>query len=124
MRDWPSTLGKNVRRLRLQKGPTQEQLAFEAEIDLTYVGGIERGKRNPSLLVMARIAKALSVPLPRLLGEKSVSRPNLGRSSHNRFAGLAPFFCYPKIPMALMSPAASIFASGSDGFAALFIGRV
>jgi transcriptional regulator with XRE-family HTH domain len=69
MRDWPSTLGKNVRRLRLQKGLTQEQLAFEAEIDLTYVGGIERGKRNPSLLVMARIAKALSVPLPRLLGE-------------------------------------------------------
>jgi transcriptional regulator with XRE-family HTH domain len=36
----------------------QLQLAFEAEIDLTYMGGIERGKRNPSLLVMARIANA------------------------------------------------------------------
>lgn len=48
---------------------TQERLAFEAEIDLTYVGGIERGKRNPSLAVMARIAEALSVPLPRLLQE-------------------------------------------------------
>ncbi|WP_420833343.1 helix-turn-helix domain-containing protein [[Pseudomonas] carboxydohydrogena] len=48
---------------------TQERLAFEAEIDLTYVGGIERGKRNPSLSVMARIADALSVPLPRLLQE-------------------------------------------------------
>jgi Helix-turn-helix len=36
------------------KGLTQEQLAFEAEIDLTYVGGIERGKRDSSLLVMAR----------------------------------------------------------------------
>ena len=34
----------------------------EAKIDLTYMGGIERGRRNPSLLVMARIAKALSVP--------------------------------------------------------------
>jgi hypothetical protein len=32
---------------------------FEAEIDLTYVGGIERGERNPSLMVMARIAVAL-----------------------------------------------------------------
>jgi transcriptional regulator with XRE-family HTH domain len=42
--------------VRQQKGLTQEKLAFEAEIDLTYVGGIERGKRNPSLLVMARIA--------------------------------------------------------------------
>jgi transcriptional regulator with XRE-family HTH domain len=48
---------------------TQEQLAFEAEIDLTYMGGIERGKRNPSLMVMGRIAKALSVPLPKLLSE-------------------------------------------------------
>ncbi len=48
---------------------TQEQLAFNAEIDLTYLGGIERGKRNPSLAVLARIADALSVPLPKLLGE-------------------------------------------------------
>jgi transcriptional regulator with XRE-family HTH domain len=60
---------RNVRRLRLKKGITQEELAFEAEIDLTYVGGIERGKRNPSLLVMGRIANALSVPLVRLLSE-------------------------------------------------------
>ncbi|WP_370146587.1 helix-turn-helix domain-containing protein [Bradyrhizobium ottawaense] len=48
---------------------TQEELAFAAEIDLTYVGGIERGQRNPSLMVMARIADALSVPLTRLLAE-------------------------------------------------------
>jgi transcriptional regulator with XRE-family HTH domain len=69
MQDWRAVLGKNVRRIRQQKRLTQEQLAFEAEIDLTYVGGIERGKRNPSLLVMARIANALSVPLTRLLHE-------------------------------------------------------
>ena len=69
MRDWRNIVGKNVRRLRQQKGLTQEELAFEAEIDLTYMGGIERGKRNPSLLVMARIAEALSVPLPRLLND-------------------------------------------------------
>jgi len=67
MRDWRSIFGRNVRRLRQQRGLTQEKLAFEAEIDLTYMGGIERGKRNPSLLVMARIAEALSVPLPKLL---------------------------------------------------------
>jgi transcriptional regulator with XRE-family HTH domain len=67
MQDWRVILGKNVRKFRQQRGITQEKLAFEAEIDLTYVGGIERGKRNPSLLVMARIAKALSVPLARLL---------------------------------------------------------
>ena len=67
MRDWRGIFGRNVRRLRQQKGLTQEELAFEAEIDLTYMGGIERGKRNPSLLVMARIADALSVALPKLL---------------------------------------------------------
>jgi len=67
MRYWRAIFGKNVRKLRQQRKLTQEQLAFEAEIDLTYVGGIERGKRNPSLLVMARIADALTMPLPRLL---------------------------------------------------------
>jgi transcriptional regulator with XRE-family HTH domain len=69
MRNWRGILGRNVRRLRQERQTTQEQLAFDAQIDLTYLGGIERGKRNPSLLVMARIAEALSVPLPKLLSE-------------------------------------------------------
>jgi transcriptional regulator with XRE-family HTH domain len=42
---------------------------LKAEIDLTYMGGIERGKRNPSLLVMARIADALSISLLKLLSD-------------------------------------------------------
>ncbi len=62
-RELISIFARNVRRSRQKMGITQEKLAFEAEIDLTYVGGIERGKRNPSLLVMGRIASALSVPL-------------------------------------------------------------
>jgi transcriptional regulator with XRE-family HTH domain len=69
MQDWRAVVAKNVGRLRRQRGLTQEELAFRAKIDLTYMGGIERGRRNPSLLVMARIAKALSVPLPKLLSE-------------------------------------------------------
>lgn len=69
MQNWCAIVGKNVRRIRLQRGMTQEQLAFEAEIDLTYVGGIERGKRNPSLMVMARISDALAVPLSKLIAE-------------------------------------------------------
>jgi transcriptional regulator with XRE-family HTH domain len=59
--DWRRVLGENVRRVRRERALTQEQLAFEAQIDLTYLGGIERGRRNPSLLVMARIADALGV---------------------------------------------------------------
>jgi transcriptional regulator with XRE-family HTH domain len=69
MQDWRAKLGRNVRRLRKQRGLTQEKLAFGAEIDLTYLGGIERGKRNPSLVVMARIADALTVPLAKLLSD-------------------------------------------------------
>jgi transcriptional regulator with XRE-family HTH domain len=69
MQNWCGIVGKNVRKLRLQKGMTQEALAFAAEIDLTYIGGIERGRRNPSLLVMARIAEALSTPLAKLIAD-------------------------------------------------------
>jgi transcriptional regulator with XRE-family HTH domain len=60
MDDWGAIVGTNVRKRRQERGLTQEQLAFAAEIDLTYVGGIERGKRNPSVLVLVRIAEALS----------------------------------------------------------------
>jgi transcriptional regulator with XRE-family HTH domain len=67
MQDLRPIIAKNIKKLRLARGLTQEQLAFEAEIDLTYVGGIERGKRNPSLLVMGRIADALSVRVLDLL---------------------------------------------------------
>ena len=60
MEDWRAIVGDNVRRLRQAAKLTQEQLAFEASIDLTYVGGIERGRRNSSLIVVARIATALN----------------------------------------------------------------
>jgi transcriptional regulator with XRE-family HTH domain len=56
MQDWRAVIGRNVRKIRQQRRMTQEKLAFEAEIDLTHIGGIERGKRNPGLLVMARVA--------------------------------------------------------------------
>jgi transcriptional regulator with XRE-family HTH domain len=69
MQNWCVIVGRNVRRLRQSKRMTQEELAFEAKIDLTYVGGIERGRRNPSLLVMVRIAEALSVPITKLLAD-------------------------------------------------------
>jgi transcriptional regulator with XRE-family HTH domain len=65
--DWKAVVGGNVRRLRLERGLTQEQLALEAELDLTYVGGIERGKRNPSLLAIVRLAGALNIDPAELL---------------------------------------------------------
>lgn len=65
--DWRRVVGANIRRLREAKGLTQEEVAFRAKIDLTYMGGIERGRRNPSLLVMTRIARALAIDPTELL---------------------------------------------------------
>jgi transcriptional regulator with XRE-family HTH domain len=70
MQDWKRIVGSNIRCLRDARELSQEKLAFEAEIHLTYLGGIERGRRNPSLLVLARIAKALSVSPADLLRQK------------------------------------------------------
>ena len=67
MRDWRQFVGLNVRVLRMARGLTQEQLAFAAKIDLTYLGGIERSRRNPSLMVLARIAAALKTEPAELL---------------------------------------------------------
>ncbi|MEI9926963.1 MAG: helix-turn-helix transcriptional regulator [Sphingomonas sp.] len=72
--DWRLRVGQNVRRLRHAKGLSQEKLAVDAAIDLTYLGGIERGRRNPSLLVMVRIADALDAPLEALIANESFQR--------------------------------------------------
>lgn len=67
MQDWRRTVGSNIRRLRQAKKLTQEDLAFRAKIDTTYLRGIEAGRRNPSLLVMVKLATALGVRPTELL---------------------------------------------------------
>ncbi len=64
-----AAFGQAVRKLRLAKGLSQEQLAELANIHRTYVGDVERGARNISLVNMTKIAAALGVPLSRLIHE-------------------------------------------------------
>ena len=59
-------LGERVRQLRLEKGLSQEELAFRAGIHRNYLGGIERGERNPALKNIAAIAKALDTSVSEL----------------------------------------------------------
>lgn len=52
-------LGNQIRLLRKLKGLSQEQLALQAEVDRSYIGGIERGERNVSFLTLIKIAECL-----------------------------------------------------------------
>lgn len=53
--------GNTIRTLRLQKGLSQEALAELCNLHRTYIGGIERGERNVSLINILHLAKALDV---------------------------------------------------------------
>ena len=60
-------LGHNVRRLRETKGWSQEEYADRAGIHRTYVSDIERGRRNPTITVVEKLAAPLEVPTGELL---------------------------------------------------------
>lgn len=55
--------GQKLKELRLKKGLTQEKLAHLAEIDRTYLPGIEKGERNVSLSVIEKLSKALNIEI-------------------------------------------------------------
>lgn len=59
--------GVRIKSLRIQKGYSQEQLGLIAELDRTYISGIERGLRNVSLINLERLALALNVEPAELL---------------------------------------------------------
>jgi len=58
--------GRRLRDLRKGKGFSQESFALQVDLDRTYIGGIERGERNPGLKVILRIALTLDVSVTEL----------------------------------------------------------
>jgi transcriptional regulator with XRE-family HTH domain len=64
--DLRTAFGRRVRELRKERGFSQEELGHRAGVHYTYIGGIERGERNPGLMNIWAIAAALSVTLSEL----------------------------------------------------------
>jgi transcriptional regulator with XRE-family HTH domain len=53
----------NLRRIRVNRGISQERLAYDADVDRSYVGGLERQTENPTIDLLDRLAGTLAVPL-------------------------------------------------------------
>ncbi len=60
-------VGRNIKAIREERGLSQEKLAFECKLHRTYISGVERGVRNPTIVVLDKIAKALKTKLERLV---------------------------------------------------------
>ena len=67
MADYAKILAGNVKAARKALDLSQEALALETDIDRTYISGIERGKRNPSLTLIVKLAKRLRTTPGKLL---------------------------------------------------------
>jgi len=63
-------IGWNLKRLRSERNITQEDFATDSGFDRGYISGVERGVRNPSVLVLDRIAKALQVDVGELFDQE------------------------------------------------------
>jgi transcriptional regulator with XRE-family HTH domain len=77
-------IGWNVRRLRAERDITQEDFATDSGFDRGYISGIERGVRNPSVLVLERVASALKVDVVELLDRAKADEFEQGYRRRNR----------------------------------------
>jgi transcriptional regulator with XRE-family HTH domain len=62
-------IGKAVKAVRTAQGLTQEDLAAKADLHPTYISDVERGARNPSWDVIARIAEGMDIPVAMIAAE-------------------------------------------------------
>ncbi len=75
---------KNLRRIRLEKQLTQEQVADLANTSPVWISGCERGVRNPSIRSLSQIAFALNVPMSDLLSNAKHAEPPEGKRVYSK----------------------------------------
>jgi transcriptional regulator with XRE-family HTH domain len=69
--DMRQLVGRNFTRLRREKGLTQEQVAERSGFSQQYISGLERGRRNPTIVSLFELAQALGVDYLELLAKPS-----------------------------------------------------
>jgi transcriptional regulator with XRE-family HTH domain len=68
-------VARNLRRLRVRRGLSQEALAVDAEIDRTYVSRLERGLENPTVAVLEKIGEALGAEIVEFFSKPKLGEP-------------------------------------------------
>lgn len=73
--DVQELVGWNLRRLRVEQNISQDDLALSANVERACVGYLERGQRNPTIALLARLAEALEVHISQLFVQPSEADP-------------------------------------------------
>lgn len=89
-RDIRVLVGKQIRKLRKNGGLSIEALAHAAGLTPSYLSNVERGTQNPSLVVLSKIARALHVPLTRLVDVENPSPAAMRAAIVKRLDDLEP----------------------------------
>lgn len=81
-----SLVAWNIRRLRVRKGVSQDDLANMAEVDRAYVGHLERGTKNPTIVTLEKLVRVLDAPMSELFvvpqpGQKPTKTLRPGRKT-------------------------------------------
>lgn len=66
MDDIKALLGKRIRDLRKQRGLSQEELGWKSELHFTYIGAVERGEKNCSIITLEKLSKGLEISIKEL----------------------------------------------------------
>jgi transcriptional regulator with XRE-family HTH domain len=90
--DIKSLLGKRIRNLRKQKGLSQEELGWKSELHFTYIGAVERGERNCSIMTLKKIAKGLEIDIKGLFDspDPKIDINKLRKEINNKVNLLSP----------------------------------
>ena len=92
MENIKSLLGKRIRDFRKQRGLSQEELGWKAELHFTYIGAIERGEKNCSITTLEKVARGLEIDIKDLfnipLHETDINK--LKEEINNKIISLSP----------------------------------